>query len=169
MGFAAQDKPSPASDAVPWAGWRMITRDYFKTLGVRIVAGRDFTEQDVIGIPGPSVPREKLASAVAERVRDGVTAFVCSTDRQAYLLRKELEAHKLKVPQNLSIIGFGGVTPMEGQPQLTMYRTPYETLGVAAITRLRERRARPDSSAVFNEYPGSFIEGTSVGPPRSTR
>jgi len=132
-------------------------------------AGMEYRPQDVIGIPGPSVPREKLAAAVAERARDGVTAFVCSTDRQAYFLRKELEAHKLKVPQNLSIIGFGGVTPMEGQPQLTMYRTPYETLGVAAITRLRERRARPDSSVVFNEYPGSFIEGTSVGQPRSTR
>ena len=34
MGFAAQDKPAPPSDAVPWAGWRMITRDYFKTIGV---------------------------------------------------------------------------------------------------------------------------------------
>jgi putative ABC transport system permease protein len=70
MGFAAQDKPSPASDAVPWAGWRMITRDYFKTLGVRIVAGRDFTEQDVIGKPW----RVIISQRVAERLWPGESA-----------------------------------------------------------------------------------------------
>jgi putative ABC transport system permease protein len=70
MGFAAQDKPSPASDAIPWAGWRMITRDYFKTLGVRLVAGRDFTEQDVIGKPW----RVIISQRVAERLWPGESA-----------------------------------------------------------------------------------------------
>ncbi len=129
--------------------------------------GLEYRLADVLGIPGPSVPRTELAAAVAGRVKDGVTAVVCSTDRQAYLLLKELSAHKLRVPQQLSIIGIGGVTPMEGLPQLTMYRTPYEILGTAAISRLQERRARPESlSPVLKEYPGAFIEGTSITPPR---
>jgi LacI family transcriptional regulator len=125
-------------------------------------SGAEYRPEDALGIPGPSVPREQLAAAVAARARDGVTAVVCSTDRQAYLLLKELAAHKLQVPQQLSIIGIGGVTPIEGLGQLTMYRTPYEMLGRAAIARLRERRESPDATPVLKEYPGTFIEGTSV-------
>jgi LacI family transcriptional regulator len=128
--------------------------------------GLEYRPEDAIGIPGPSVPRTELAAAVAARVRAGVTAVVCSTDRQAYLLCKELAAHKIHIPQQLSVIGIGGVTPIEGLPQLTMYRTPYETLGRAAITRLRERQQNPNAAPVFNEYPSAFIEGTSVAPPR---
>ena len=64
MGFAAQDKPAPPRDAVPWAGWRMITRDYFKTLGVPILAGRDFTAEDVVGKPW----RVIISRSVAERL-----------------------------------------------------------------------------------------------------
>jgi DNA-binding LacI/PurR family transcriptional regulator len=131
--------------------------------------GLEYRAQDVLGMPGPAVPRGELAAAVAGRVRDGVTAVVCSTDRQAYLLLKELSAYKIQVPQQLSIIGIGGVTPIEGLSQLTMYRTPYETLGLAAIRRLQERRQQPESSPVVTEYPGSFIEGTSIAPPRASR
>ena len=49
-----------------------------------------------------------------------------------------MSGHDIEVPQQLSIIGIGGVTPIEGLSQLTMYRTPYETLGRAAIRRLQE-------------------------------
>ena len=67
MGFAAQDKPSPPNDAVPWAGWRMITPGYFKTLGVPIVAGRDFNAQDVIARPW----RVVISHRIAERLWPG--------------------------------------------------------------------------------------------------
>ena len=127
--------------------------------------GLEYRAEDVLGMPGPAVPRTQLAAAVAQRVRDGVTAVVCSTDRQAYLLLKELSGHDIEVPHQLSIIGIGGVTPIEGLSQLTMYRTPYETLGRAAIRRLQERRQHPTSSAVLTEYPGAFVEGTSAAPP----
>jgi DNA-binding LacI/PurR family transcriptional regulator len=131
--------------------------------------GMEYRQEDVLGMPGPPVPRAELAAAVAGRVRDGMTGLVCSTDRQAYLLCKELSAHQIQVPQQLSIVGIGGVTPMEGMTQLTMYRTPYETLGAAAIARLQERRRRQDASPVLNEYPGTFIEGTSVSKPPASK
>ena len=70
MGFAAQDKPAPPSDAVPWASWRMITPDYFKTLGVPILTGRDFTAEDRIGSPW----RVIISHRVAERLWPGENA-----------------------------------------------------------------------------------------------
>jgi len=59
MGFAAADKPEPAE--VPWASWRIVTKDYFKTLGVPLVAGRDFTEQDQIAKPWRVIISKRIA------------------------------------------------------------------------------------------------------------
>ena len=70
MGFAAQDKPSPPNDAVPWAGWRLITPNYFRTLGVPIIAGRDFNAQDVIAKPW----RVVISHRIAERLWPGENA-----------------------------------------------------------------------------------------------
>jgi hypothetical protein len=36
---------------MPWAEWRLITADYFKTMGVPLLQGRTFTEQDLIEKP----------------------------------------------------------------------------------------------------------------------
>jgi DNA-binding LacI/PurR family transcriptional regulator len=132
-------------------------------------AEMEFREKDVLsvpGLPGAAIARSDLAKAVAERIRLGVTALICSTDRQAYFLWKELASLKIRVPEDVSIIGIGGVKPIEGMKQLTMYRTPYHKLGLAAISRLQQRRQRPDSSPIFIEYPSTFIEGASIAPPR---
>jgi putative ABC transport system permease protein len=48
MGFGAADRPDATGSDIPWAGWRIITKDYFGTLGVPLLAGRDFTERDLI-------------------------------------------------------------------------------------------------------------------------
>ncbi|HEV8357640.1 MAG TPA: ABC transporter permease [Gemmatimonadales bacterium] len=67
MGFAAADKPSPDSKEVPWASWRIITRDYFRALGVPLVAGRDFTEQDLIAKPWRVIISKRLADRMWPR------------------------------------------------------------------------------------------------------
>jgi putative ABC transport system permease protein len=61
MGFGAADKPDLGGKDVPWAGWRLITKDYFKTVGVPLVAGRDFTEQDIIAKPWRVIVSHRLA------------------------------------------------------------------------------------------------------------
>jgi putative ABC transport system permease protein len=60
MGFAAAESPT-GGDAVPWAGWRLVSRDYFRTLGVPLVAGRDFTEQDGLGKPWRVIVSHRVA------------------------------------------------------------------------------------------------------------
>jgi putative ABC transport system permease protein len=61
MAIFGADKPTPAPDAVPWASWRVITAGYFRTMGVPIVRGRDFTEQDIIAKPWRVIISQRLA------------------------------------------------------------------------------------------------------------
>jgi putative ABC transport system permease protein len=70
MGFAAPDRPAPADDAIPWAGWRLVTHGYFRTMGVPLLAGRDFTEQDEVGKPW----RVIISHRVAEQLWPGENA-----------------------------------------------------------------------------------------------
>jgi putative ABC transport system permease protein len=61
MGFGAADKPEAGGKEIPWAGWRLITKDYFKTLGVPLLSGRDFNEQDIIAKPWRIIVSRRLA------------------------------------------------------------------------------------------------------------
>ena len=69
MGFAAAGSPT-GGDEVPWASWRLVTSDYFRTLGVPLVAGRDFTDQDMFGEPW----RVVVSRRVAEELWPGKSA-----------------------------------------------------------------------------------------------
>jgi len=60
MGIAAAGAPD-AGDAVPWASWRMIAGDYFETMGVPLVRGRTFTDQDQLGNPWRVVISRRVA------------------------------------------------------------------------------------------------------------
>lgn len=60
MGFAPADRPIPDAD-VPWAGWRIITPEYFKTMGIPLLKGRLFNEGDAIGKPWRVIISQRLA------------------------------------------------------------------------------------------------------------
>jgi predicted permease len=59
MGFDAADKP--IGNGAPWASWRIVTKDYFTTMGLSMVEGRTFTEQDIIGKPWRVIISQRLA------------------------------------------------------------------------------------------------------------
>jgi len=61
MGYAAADKPSPADNEVPWASWRLITAGYLRTMGIPLLRGRDFSEQDLIGKPWRVIVSRRVA------------------------------------------------------------------------------------------------------------
>jgi putative ABC transport system permease protein len=64
MGFGASDRPDATGSETPWAGWRIISKDYFTTLGVPLVEGRDFTEHDLIS----ARPRRIIVSSRVARL-----------------------------------------------------------------------------------------------------
>jgi putative ABC transport system permease protein len=67
MGFGAADRPDATGKEIPWAGWRIISNDYFKTLGLSLLAGRDFTEQDRIGQPWKVIISKRIADLLWPR------------------------------------------------------------------------------------------------------
>jgi len=61
MGIVAASGAEDPDQPVPWAGWRMITEDYFQTMGVSLLKGRTFTPQDIIGEPWRVIISERVA------------------------------------------------------------------------------------------------------------
>lgn len=59
MGIVAAEYPD--SKEIPWASWRLITRDYFKTMGVPLLKGRTFDERDIISKPWRIIVSQRLA------------------------------------------------------------------------------------------------------------
>jgi putative ABC transport system permease protein len=56
-------KPPNGETAFP-ADWNAVSSDYFATLRMPLVAGRDFTPQDVAGAPGAIIINEAMARSV---------------------------------------------------------------------------------------------------------
>jgi putative ABC transport system permease protein len=61
LGLGAADKPYSPGDSVPWATWRIVTPDYFRAMGLRLIAGREFTSQDILAKPWRTVVSKRAA------------------------------------------------------------------------------------------------------------
>src|SRR5207247_10882304 len=57
----AGDQPTAEGAAVPWATWRVVTRNYFQTIGVPVLAGRIFTDEEEIGKPWRAIISKRVA------------------------------------------------------------------------------------------------------------
>jgi predicted permease len=59
--FAIEGRPDPGRDNQPTARYSVICPDYFRTMGIKLIGGREFTEQDSQNAPGVVVINESLA------------------------------------------------------------------------------------------------------------
>jgi putative ABC transport system permease protein len=64
LGIGAADQPDVPGSDVPWATWRIVTRDYFNTIGLPLLAGRHFTEQDLISKPWRAIISKRVADTL---------------------------------------------------------------------------------------------------------
>lgn len=78
----------------------------------------------------------------AGRTRDGVTAWVCAADHQAYDLVRGLNACGLLVPGKVSVTGFDGIETPPGSPVLTTVVIPFREIGMTGTQRLYERTVK---------------------------
>ena len=71
--------------------------------------GLNIEATDMINVrPNEMISLEESFDKAAKAIEDGVTAFVCAADHQAYELIKGLKKRGYRVPEDVSICGFDG-------------------------------------------------------------
>jgi putative ABC transport system permease protein len=60
-GFVIEGQPDPGPENQPGAGYSVICPNYFRTMGIRLISGREFTERDSQNAPGVIVINEAMA------------------------------------------------------------------------------------------------------------
>ena len=60
-GFVIEGRPDPGPENQPGAGYSVICPNYFRTMGIKLISGREFTERDSLNAPGVIVINEALA------------------------------------------------------------------------------------------------------------
>ena len=98
------------------------------------------SQQDVLGVfPSERLAVEKSITKAAKRTKDGVTAWVCAADHQAYDLIAGFESHGLSVPNDVSVTGFDGIRNDDSELSLTTVKIPYRDIGMNGAERLAAR------------------------------
>jgi DNA-binding LacI/PurR family transcriptional regulator len=112
---------------------------------------------------GREALRELLSAAHAERP----TGVICSSDLMAIGAMQEAAARGIRVPADLSIVGFDGIDAAGWtDPPLTTVEQPIDEIARTAVAALRaqvERPAEHQPSYVFR--PRLRVGGTSAPPP----
>jgi predicted permease len=60
-GFAIEGRPDPGAEHQPGAGYSVACPDYFRTMGIPLVQGREFNDQDTTEAPGVIVINQAMA------------------------------------------------------------------------------------------------------------
>jgi DNA-binding LacI/PurR family transcriptional regulator len=118
---------------------------------------------NVVDVYEPVGDWDRQAEVVERRLREGVTAWVCSVDTVGYNLYRRLRDAGYKVPQDVSITGYDMDEPMFGLPQLTTVRVPFTDMGTYALSRLLERMERPAVPQTQTLLDGEIVHGQSTG------
>ena len=95
--------------------------------------------------------------------RDRPDAVICSNDRTAAMLKRSLEALKVRVPDDLLLAGFDDVSLARLMtPALTTIRLPADQIGRTAFRRLLARIADPNLPPTEILLPTQLIERRST-------
>ena len=93
---------------------------------------------------------------------DMPTAFVCNCDSVAYNLIQRLNEEGFRVPEDVSVVGFDGYSPVPVTPALATYAVNIKGMAEASVKQLMNRLADPDRIPEMCIVPGHFVAGKSV-------
>ena len=101
---------------------------------------------------------------VAAQIQSGVRAWICNHDDVGYDLITYLQAHGLRVPEQVSLCGFDNLEPKSGLPKMTSIDWPCEDLGTAVVRRLLRRTSDLPAAPVHLMLRGRLVEGATTAP-----
>lgn len=99
----------------------------------------------------PSIPaaQEQFINKVSNRIDDLPTALFCESDFIAISLIKSLTELGIKVPEDISIIGFDDIPEAKIiSPELTTIHVPLERIAALAVNRIIELMNNPSSKPI---------------------
>ncbi len=125
---------------------------------------------DTAGVPALAVVRGTYDHASGRDAFDRLIvetgtldAVVCANDLMAIGAIDAARDQGLRVPEDISIVGFDGVGPAEwGAYRLSTIRQPVERMVKAAVTMLLERVEDADQPAERRLFMGEFVRGHSA-------
>src|SRR4029077_899767 len=114
MGIVAAERPDgDSSGHFPWAGWRVVSGEYFRTMGIPILKGRTFNQHDPIGKPWRGI--------ISKRLADTLWPGEDPIGHQA-LLWKGQEGSPAEV---VGVVGNQRERGLDADPTLTVYLPSY--------------------------------------------
>lgn len=126
----------------------------------------DITPGSVEEVSFDSLDLSDLCAELCGRA-EGPTALFCSTDMLAIAAIRGLTTIGLRVPRDISVAGFDGITVGECiAPSLATIVQPAEEMGARALSHLLER-VNGNAPAIHLTLPYRLRPGESWGPPRS--
>ncbi|HWB61563.1 MAG TPA: LacI family DNA-binding transcriptional regulator [Chthoniobacteraceae bacterium] len=108
--------------------------------------------------------RDEELDYIAARIADGVTAWVCAADHQAYDLIAGLEKRGIRVPRDVSVTGFDGIRKPDWAPLLTTVSVPFWEMGYTAGRRLHDMIKKRFGSPQHVLVAPGMREGETTGP-----
>ncbi|WP_282095344.1 LacI family DNA-binding transcriptional regulator [Epibacterium ulvae] len=116
---------------------------------------------------GFSLPDGRKAAQSFLKLKDRPTAIFCASDIQAIALISELQRHDIRVPNDLSVVGFDDIEMAEFvTPALTTIRQDRFQLGYAAAVLLMECISKESSRdyAQIHQIPTNLVPRDSTAP-----
>ncbi len=112
-----------------------------------------------------AIPLDELSKQAAELVNNGVTAWVCAADHQAYRLVSNFRELGISVPDQCSITGYDGQLPPKGMQQMTTIQMPFKDIGVSCITSLLRKMQHPVAMRRNLQVSGELLLGATTKKP----
>lgn len=120
-------------------------------------------EDDVINVyPDRFLTPEESIEEAIKQTKNGVTAWVCAADHVAYDLITHLENSGIKVPQDVSVVGFDGISSPLKNHKLTTIKIPHRSIGYNATKRLYEIIKNPYDKSQLISIQGDYCEGNTL-------
>ncbi len=125
LGIIPAGQPDP-DEGVPWALWRLVTGEYFRTMGIPLLRGRTFDERDVVNMADPAgtPPRVIISQRLAELLWPGEDAL----GRQAILWRGQGDV----AAEVIGVVGSMRERGLDADPTVAVY-IPYYGLSWSPV------------------------------------
>ena len=131
------------------------------------IAAAGFGQHDFVRWEGPFVFSTGVAAAEAFlRMKDRPTGIFAACDESAIGFIKRVRAERVRVPQDVSVIGFDGIEFADyTEPTLTTFRQPLHELGrvgADVLMKLIRGDMKPEDWSI--RLPLTLLERETTGP-----